>query len=66
MSIRQPDGSILVEQTYEVERPRAVAYRLTGKKRSRAGWQPGFYTGQVNLRRDRVEIDRRIVPLTVR
>lgn len=62
--ITGPTGAI-VDQTSEITRNRAQFFRAAGKKRPRASWPKGAYTGTVILLRDNAEIDRMESTITV-
>ena len=66
ITITQPDGATLVQQDFTIERSRAVAYRLTGKRRKLAQWPTGPYAGEVTLLRAGVVFDRKQVLPDVR
>ena len=66
ITITQPDGATLVQQDFTIERSRAVAYRLTGKRRKLAQWPTGPYAGEVTLLRAGVVFGRNQVLLDVR
>lgn len=66
IAIMRPDGSILVQQSFAIDRDRAVAYRLSGKKRKIALWPTGTYEGNVVLKRAGGVIDQKSLRVDIK
>ena len=66
ISITMPNGEHLIRQSFAIDRNRAIAYRLTGKKRILRRWPVGQYAGTVSLSRGGILIDTRTVSLIIR
>jgi hypothetical protein len=59
LTVRRPDGSVLVDNEFEIAKARARQFRYVGKKRPEDGWPPGSYAGRIVLTRD-APPDRRV------
>ncbi len=63
LSIRGPDGALLVADTRRLTRSRTFAFYFAGRKRPDGGWAPGDYRLRALLRRGqaRVALERTVV-----
>ena len=63
-TLNGPEGDILTERVV-LEKAQAQAFRAVGRKLKTAAWPQGKYSGTAVLIRDRVELERQTVILTV-
>ena len=61
LTIRAPDGRLLVSRDHVIPRNRARLFRATGKRRPAGGWAPGLYRGESLLLRDGVPLGAKLV-----
>ena len=47
-----PDGTVIAEKQFVMDRPRATQFRAIGRKKRGQGWAPGIYDGVARLIRD--------------
>jgi peptidase M23-like protein len=65
VSIRNPDGTRLLDQTFQIERNRASAYRLAGKRLTKARWPVGTYASEIALIRNGIKLSQRAFDIEV-
>jgi peptidase M23-like protein len=65
VSIRNPDGSKLLEQSFPIKRNRASAYRLAGKRLTKAAWPVGNYESKITLIRGGLTLSTRSIQIPV-
>ncbi len=61
LTIRAPDGRLLVSRDHLIERNRARLFRAIGKRRPAGGWAPGIYRGESQLLRDGIPLGPKLV-----
>jgi len=61
-----PEGETMINRRFAIKRNRAVAYRLTGKRRRDGPWSSGRYSADITLIRNKKIIAKRSVYLQVK
>jgi murein DD-endopeptidase MepM/ murein hydrolase activator NlpD len=64
-SITRPDGSLLLEQSFQIERNRASAYRLAGKRLTKKAWPAGRYDAKIRLIRNGKRLAERALKIQI-
>jgi hypothetical protein len=59
-----PEGAVVTERV-QIEKTQALAFRAVGRKLTLPAWPPGTYTATATLMRDRVELSRQELTLTM-
>jgi Peptidase family M23 len=59
-----PEGAVVTERV-QVEKTQALAFRAVGRKLTLPAWPAGSYTATATLMRDRAELSRQEITLTV-
>ncbi|NOX73455.1 MAG: M23 family metallopeptidase [Alphaproteobacteria bacterium] len=65
ISITNPDGTHLLQQSFEISRNRASAYRLAGKRLSKTQWPAGSYGAEIKLIRDGKPLSTRALTIQI-
>lgn len=65
LTITGPEGEVISERV-TLEKTQSLAFRAVGRKLRTASWPPGQYQGTATLFRDRAEVDRMAITLTLR
>lgn len=64
LTLSGPAGEVVRERV-QMEKTQALAFRAVGRRLKTAGWPPGPYSGTATLIRDRAQLDRQSLGLTV-